>query len=132
MRHIRHTRQGGMALVEALVASALLALGLLGATRLTTHALHAALQTRQDVQAQVLALEALDCAVARQSPCPAAAQRQQQGTTFRLEMTRTPLDAALETLQVQVQWADTSGQNQSIRLQTRVSAMPDGLGLSSP
>ena len=29
MRQMRHTRQGGMALVEALVASALLALGLL-------------------------------------------------------------------------------------------------------
>ena len=132
MRQMRHMRQGGMALVEALVASALLALGLLGATRLTTHALHAALQTREDVQGQVLALEALDCALARHSPCPAAAQHQQQGTTFRLEMTRTPLDAALETLQVHVQWTDTSGKNQSIRLQTRVSAMPDGLGLSSP
>lgn len=121
-----------MALVEALVASALLALGLLGATRLTTHALHAALQTREDVQGQVLALEALDCALARHSPCPAAAQRQQQGPTFRLEMTRTPLDATLEAIQVQVQWTDTSGKNQIIRLQTRVSAMPDGLGLSSP
>lgn len=124
--------QRGMALVEALVASALLTLGVLGATRLTAHALHAALQTRQDMQAQALALDALDCAVARHVPCPAAAQHQQQGATFRLEMKRSPLDTTLDEVQVQVQWTDASGKDRSLRLHTRASTMPEGLGLSSP
>lgn len=122
----------GMAMVEALVASSLLALGLLGATRLTTHALHAALQTRQEVQALALAIEALDCAVARLTPCPAAVQHQQQGTRYRIALTRTPVDASLSEVQAQVQWSDTGGRDQSLRLQTRVSAMPDWLGLSLP
>lgn len=122
----------GMALVEALVASALLAVGLLGATRLTTHALHAALQTRQNVQAHSLAVEALDCAVARLTPCPAATRQTLQGRDYTLTLTSSPLDATLSDIQVQVQWTDAGGQSQSVRLQTRLSAMPDPLGLSSP
>lgn len=122
----------GMALVEALVASALLAVGLLGATRLTTHALHAALQTRQNVQAHSLAAEALDCAVARLTPCPAATRQTLQGRDYTLTLTSSPLDATLSDIQAQVQWTDAGGQSQSVRLQTRLSAMPDPLGLSSP
>jgi len=122
----------GMAMVEALVASSLLALGLLGATRLTIHALHAALQTRQEVQALALAIEALDCAAARLSTCPTTTLRQQQGSTYRLALTSTPMNASLSEVQAQVQWSDTSGRDQHIRLQTRVSAMPDGLALSLP
>lgn len=122
----------GMALVEALVASALLAVGLLGATRLTTHALHAALQTRQNVQAHSLAVEALDCAVARLTPCPAATRQTLQGRDYTLTLTSSPLDATLSDIQAQVQWTDAGGQSQSVRLQTRLSAMPDPLGLSSP
>ena len=122
----------GMALVEALMASALLAVGLLGATRLTTHALHAALQTRQNVQAHSLAVEALDCAVARLTPCPAATRQTLQGRDYTWTLTSSPLDATLSDIQVQVQWTDAGGQSQSVRLQTRLSAMPDPLGLSSP
>lgn len=124
--------QRGMALVEALVASALLTVGVLGATRLMTHALHAVLQTRQDMQAQALARDALECAVASHPHCPVAAQHQLQGAAFRVEMKRSTLNATLEEVQVLVQWTDTSGKDQSVRLQTRVSAMPDGLGLFSP
>ena len=122
----------GMALVEALVASALLAVGLLGATRLTTYALHAALQTRQNAQAHSLAVEALDCAVARLTPCPAATRRMLQGRDYTLTLTSTALDATLSDIQAQVQWTDAGAQSQSIRLQTRLSAMPEPLGLSSP
>ena len=122
----------GMALVEALVASALLALGLLGATRLTTHALHAALQTRHDVQAHTLAAQALDCAVARLAPCPAAAGQTLQGSTFSVTLSSQPLEGTLSAFEAQVHWTDASGKDQSIRLQTRVSSLPDVLGLSSP
>ena len=41
-------RQSGMALVEALVASSLLGLGLLGASRLTLRALDAAFRTARE------------------------------------------------------------------------------------
>lgn len=122
----------GMAMVEALMASSLLALGLLGATRLTSHALHAALHTRQDMQAHTLAMQALDCTVARLTPCPASAQQPLQGDTYRLTLSRTALDATLEEVQAQVQWTGVDGRPHSLVLQTRVSALPDWLGLSSP
>lgn len=122
----------GMAMVEALVASALLAIGLLGATRLSTYALHAALQTRQDMQAHQLAMEALDCAVARLPTCPANTERVLQGSRYRLALSRSPLDTALDNVQVQVQWTGADGRAQSLQRQTRVSGLPDWLGLSSP
>jgi Tfp pilus assembly protein PilV len=126
-------KQDGMAMVEALVASALLGLGLLGATRLTLHALDAALQTRQEMHAHALVAEALDCAVAHLQPCPNPTQRQYQGMTYTLEITRQPVDALLTHIQVRVQWSSQStGPRQEFSGYTRVSAMPDGLGVSSP
>jgi len=127
---MKQARQAsGMAMVEALVASALLGLGLLGATRLTTHALDAALRTRQEVQASALAAEALDCAVARRDPCPASTQRQQHGTTYTVSVQRTPVDANLTAVQAQVQWpAGAMRPQHSLVWQTRVSAMPGPLG----
>ena len=126
----------GMAMVEALVASALLGLGLLGATRLVTHALSAALQTRQEVQAQALAGEALGCAMARTEPCPLAATVQHQGVGYTVQLQRSPLGTALSEVQAQVQWRSSPGAApRSIVWRTRVSALPDvtdALGVSSP
>lgn len=131
MRHAM--KESGMAMVEALVASALLGLGLLGATRLTTHALDAALRTRQEVLARALATEALDCAIARLEPCPAARQRQHQGVTYTVSLQRTPVNATLTEVQAQVRWsAGAARPHQSLVWHTRVSAMADRLGLSSP
>jgi Tfp pilus assembly protein PilV len=124
-------KQGGMAMVEALVASALLGLGLLGATRLTLHALDAALQTRQEVHAHALLAEALDCAIARLEPCTSSAQH--QGMTYTLEITRQPVDAFLTHIQARVQWSSRStGPRHEFTGYTRVSAMPDWVGVSSP
>jgi len=125
-------KQTGMALVEALVASALLGLGLLGATRLTAHALGAALQTRQQVQAQALAADALDCAVARLPTCAAAAPFELQGVTYTVQLQSTPSGADLSDLQVRVSWSAAGGAERSLSRFTRVSAMPDWLGLSLP
>lgn len=126
-------RQSGMAMVEALVASALLGLGLLGATRLSAYALDAALRTRQEVRAQALAAEALDCAIARQAPCPAASERLYRGVTYTISLQRTPVEATLTELQVQVQWsASANSIRQSLLWRTRVSVMPDWVGVSSP
>lgn len=122
----------GMAMVEALVASALLGLGLLGATRLVTHALSAALQTRQEVQAQALAGEALDCAIARTTPCPPAAALQRQGVDYAVQLRSTPLGAGLTEVQAQVQWRSSPGAApRSLVWRTRVSALPDAVGVSS-
>ncbi len=128
-------RQSGMAMVEALVACAVLGLGLLGATRLTTHALGAALQTRQDVRAQALAADALGCAIARTEPCPAAEQVTQQGVTYTVQLQRSALDEALTEVSVRVQWSDgrSAAQGQrSLNWRSRVSTLPDWVGVSSP
>ncbi|MFM7026519.1 MAG: hypothetical protein ACKOWC_10740 [Limnohabitans sp.] len=126
-------KPSGMAMVEALVASALLGLGLLGAARLTTHALDAAMRTRQEVQARALAAETLDCAIAHQVPCPALPQRQYQGVTYTIALQSTPLDSTLSELQVQVRWyAQGSHPAQTLAWYTRVSTLPDWVGVSSP
>lgn len=125
-------KQTGMALVEALVASALLGLGLLGATRLTAHALGAALQTRQEVQAQALAADALHCAVARLPTCAATAQFDLQGVTYTVQLQATPSGADLTDLQARVSWSTARGTERSLSRFTRVSAMPDWVGLSLP
>lgn len=128
-------KQAGMALVEALVASALLGLGLLGAARLTAHALGAALHTRQEVQAQALATDALDCATARLPTCPTAAEIRQQGVTYTVQLQHTPNGADLTEIEARVSWSAANGAPGSARhlsRSTRVSAMPDWLGLSSP
>lgn len=128
-------KQGGMAMVEALVASAVLGLGLLGATRLTTHALDAALQTRQEVRAQALAADTLDCAIFRALPCPASESIRHQGTTYTVQLQYTPRDADLTEVQVRVTWATGAGsraREHSLSPSTRISAMPDWVGLSLP
>ncbi len=52
--------QQGMALIEALVASLVLAIGLTAATRLTLHTLYIASETRQHTVGLALALDAMD------------------------------------------------------------------------
>ncbi len=128
-------KQSGMALVEALVASALLGLGLLGAARLSAHALGAALQTRQEVQAQALATGALDCAVARRPSCPASAEIRQLGVTYTVQLRETPGGAGLTDIQAEVSWSSANGapgHAGHLSRFTRVSAMPDWVGLSLP
>ena len=124
-------KQSGLALVEALVASALLALGLLGASRLTLRALDAALQTRQQEQAQALAHEALDCARAGAAPCPAAESVTHQGVRYSVQIQTTPLGQHLSEVSVRVDWATGSAPRQLV-WRTRVSTLPDWLGVSSP
>ncbi|MDP4623109.1 MAG: hypothetical protein NWS85_09470 [Hydrogenophaga sp.] len=58
-----------MALLEALVASAVLGIGLAGATRLTLHALQTASDTRQHTLATTLAADAMDCLQSARAVC---------------------------------------------------------------
>lgn len=124
-------RPSGMALVEALVAASLLALGLLGASRLTVRALDAALQTRQQEQALALAQDALDCALTRSPLCPASTLVTRQGTVYSVQMQQTPLAAQLNDISVRVQWQGSLG-TQKLEWHTRQSGLPDWLGVSSP
>jgi type II secretory pathway pseudopilin PulG len=72
----------GMALIEALVASAVLGIGLAAATRLTLHTLHTASDTRQHTVALALALDAMDCLQSGRSGCSLQASTTVQGTTY--------------------------------------------------
>lgn len=130
----RHT-QGGMAMVEALIASALLGLGLLGATRLTLHALHLLRQSAQQTQAQSLARQALDCvsALPTASPCPLQERIERAGVTYDVRLQANAAGAALTEWQVSVQWPDARGGDpRRLVWRTRVSALGSRLGVSSP
>ncbi|MEY3612944.1 MAG: hypothetical protein RJB14_2666 [Pseudomonadota bacterium] len=95
----------GMALIEALVASAVLGLGLVAATRLTLHTLHTASDTRQRTVALVLASEAMDCLQSRRSGCILQTSTTVQGTDYTLSSeVQTRPGLALEDLKVRVQW----------------------------
>lgn len=95
----------GMALIEALVASAVLGIGLAAATRLTLHTLHTASDTRQRTVALALALDAMDCHQSDRAGCTLQVATPVQGTTYSLQVQlQTRPGLALEDLLVRVQW----------------------------
>jgi hypothetical protein len=95
----------GMALIEALVASWVLALGVTAATRLTLHTLYTASDTRQRTVALALALDAMDCHQSGRAGCALQASTTVQGTTYHLQsQVQMRPGLALEDLQVRVQW----------------------------
>ena len=142
----------GMALIEALVASAVLGIGLAAATRLTLHTLHTASDTRQRTLALALALDAMDCHQSGRAGCALQATTTVQGTTFNLQsQVQTRPGLALEDLQVRVQWptmgpalgaagagfgGNSPGQAQprmgELTLHSSRDAVPAWLGVSLP
>ncbi len=129
------TRSAGMALVEAMVASLVLSVGALGAARLVVHAEAHAQAARAQARAERLAHEALDCALAAQTPCPMASETVQAGLRYSVRLERLALGAALHSLQATVEWAPEAGgsaEPRRLRWQTRASTLPNGHGLSSP
>lgn len=129
-------RPVGMALVEAMVASAVLAIGMLGAARLGLHAQASLQETRALAHAQSLASQALDCALAVQSSCPNTSTLH-AGMRYTVSVERSDLGSGLQALQATVEWApeggtDPTGTPRRLRWQTRGSDLPVGLGLSSP
>ena len=124
-------RQSGLAMVEALVAAGLLGLGLLGATRLLTHAFDAARHARQQTFALSLTQEAMDCALGTTAPCPPAEQVLHQGVRYSVRLEVQPMGAHLREMTVQVDWQDGKAPRK-IEGRTRVSDVPDWLGLSLP
>jgi Tfp pilus assembly protein PilV len=147
------TQQQGMALVEALIASAILGIGLVGATQLTLQTLNTASQTRQHTVAQQLAHEAMDCMRALVSmpdpvqviPCPAEETLVIQGVTYTRQAQSTAAGTAdLSDLHVRVSWPTLgqksptdspeqgSGTASLIEWHSSVSALPSWLGVSLP
>ena len=100
--------QRGMALIEALVASAVLGIGLLGATQLTLKALQTATETRQRHAAQMLAQEAMDCALSG-SVCTSQDSTERQGMRYTRQLRIMPGSAGLQNIHVSVQWGSSEG-----------------------
>lgn len=147
------TRQQGMALVEALIASAILGIGLVGATQLTLQSLNTASQTRQHTVAQQLAHEAMDCLRALVSmpdpanviPCPADETLVIQAVSYTRQAQSTGAGTAdVFDLHVRVSWPalgkksptdspeQGSGTASLIEWHSSVSTLPTWLGVSLP
>ena len=134
----------GFTLIEALVAAALLGLGMMGAISLAMHSLQAVGSSRQQSTALTLAQNTIDCLRSGPALCTAStalastgqAQENQtlSGTVYQInsELSSTGL-ADLQGLQVTVKWQPTgstaphnpmspgSGQ---VTLRTRLASVP--------
>ena len=144
--HLRHKSglphaQRGMALIEALIAAAILGIGLLGATQLTLQSLHLARENRQHTEAQHLAQEAMDCLRRSAALCPSEDVVAHQGVLYTRQSQSTfQGDAGSRDLRVRVSWTEGSAkqgiiptpERQQLEWHSRVSALPDWVGVSSP
>jgi Tfp pilus assembly protein PilV len=138
----RPAQQHGMALVEALIASAVLAIGLLGAAQLALKSQQTATENRQNTVGQMLALEAMDCLQAQaQTPtaaCPAQHSIVVQGTRYTRQAQASPQGQSTDLL-VQVSWpnrrvggASSDHSDPQISWRSSVSNLPSWVGVSSP
>ena len=145
----------GFTLIEALVATAVLGLGILGATTLAMHSQNTSGSSRQQITALTLASNALECWRSGPALCPASAtlsvggeslsNSTRNGTlyTVRSRVSSTAY-IQLQAIQVRVSWQPThdsavgvldnpmapgSGQ---LELHTRVSSVPDFVTLTPP
>lgn len=123
----------GMALIEALIAAAILGVGLLGATQLTLRTLQTAIDTRQRHVAQTLAEEALDC-VASGGLCSVSETLDIQGVRYTRTVQLTPFSPGLMDVRVTVDWASAAALSATPRghapwsMHTRVRQVPEVLG----
>ncbi len=138
----RSAHQQGMALVEALIASAVLAIGLLGAAQLAFKSQQTATESRQNAVGQMLALEAMDCLQAQAhtptAACPAQQSIVVQGTRYTWQI-QTSLQGQSTDLLVQVAWpnrrvggASSDHSDPQISWRSSVSTLPSWVGVSSP
>ena len=102
-------RQNGLSLLEALVAAAVLALGLHGALRLGLQGLQLGRETTERLQAQQLALHSLECHAGgwdeASADCAAERQVLLQGVRYQVSLTReTGAAPGLERLLATVRW----------------------------
>lgn len=97
--------QGGLALIDALLASAVLGIGLAATAQLALKTWGLASHNRQHTVAQSLAQEAMDCLHSRVQGCPVQDELLIQGVRYTRQTQSTPRDGGLVTdLQVSVRW----------------------------
>lgn len=122
-------RSSGMALIEALVASAVLAIGVLGAARLILQTQASLRESRAQAHANILASEALDCALNTSNTCPEISNTVQAGVRYTVSLTRSALGPQLQAVQATVEWVPEgeSGSHtpHSLHWYTRVSNLSD-------
>ena len=105
-------RQAGVSLLEALVAAAVLALGLHGALRLGWLGQHMGHDTAELLQAYPLALQALECDAAGGDGCVDEQEVLMQGTRYRLSLTRQDGPSpGMQRLLATVQWQGAFAQS---------------------
>jgi len=131
--------QRGFTVVEALVAAALLGLGISGVTTLALHTWQAAGASRQQATALVLAQNTLECLKSGPSLCPGAVNNTettvtQFGTVYKVRsQSSSTSQASLTAWQVTVSWQPTGNTSMSpmawgagqLTLNTRMSSTPD-------
>jgi prepilin-type N-terminal cleavage/methylation domain-containing protein len=108
----------GFTLIEALIAAAVLGLGMLSVTQLTLHSLQSSAASQQQVTALSLANTAVECWRSGPVLCPASAAwsangqgeriSTRQGTHYTVRATISPtVYTQLQALQVTVTWRPT-------------------------
>ena len=145
----------GFTLIEALVAAALLGLGILGATTLAMHSLNAGAASHQQITALALANNAVECWRSGPTLCPASATliasgdslstTTLSGTAYTVRSAVTPTAyAQLQAIQVTVSWRPTSNNASSsnenamapgsgqLVIRTRVSSVPVFVSSTDP
>lgn len=136
----RAHQQQGMALIEALVASAVLGIGLVGATQLMLKTIASASLNRQHTMAQHLVQEAMDCLRANPDLCTAQDTIEHQGVRYTRQALSAARGQGLVDLQVSVQWTTSgassgstgSAAEQRIEWHSSASGLPAWAGLSPP
>jgi type IV pilus modification protein PilV len=134
------SKQHGMALIEALVASAVLGIGLVGATQMMLKTISNANANRQLTVAQQLAQEAMDCLRANPTLCPTQDIIEHLGARYNRQARSTARGQGLVDLQVSVQWTTSgassgstgSAAEQRIEWHSSASGLPAWAGLSPP
>jgi prepilin-type N-terminal cleavage/methylation domain-containing protein len=151
----------GFTLIEALVAAAVLGLGILSATTLAMHSLNASAANRQQITALAMANNAVECWRSGPVLCPASAPLSGGGDSLSTTTlggsvytvqsgVSWVLDAKLQAIEVTVRWRPTSnmignGSNAAtradnpmapgagqLRISTRVSWVPVFVASTSP
>jgi len=137
-------RPQGFTLIEALVAAALLGLGMMGAISLTMHSLQAVGSSQQQSTALTLAQNTIDCLRSGPALCTDSsalastglAQETQtlSGTAYKINSELSSTDMAhLQGLQVTIKWQPTgsttphnpmSPSSGQVTLRTRLASVP--------
>lgn len=133
----RPTSQGGMALVETLVASAVLGIGMMGAVQLAVQSMQTATDTRERITAHGLALDVMECHQSGRTSCPMSDQVELQTLYTRTASLVPRAGLALVDITVTVEWTGaarngTAGNPAQLVLRSSRATVPLWLGVSLP